>query len=175
MPAQSGHYNHYQGPTPCPPAMLYDALKFVHVLSLIVWIGGMVFAHFFLRPATLSLEPPQRVKLMHDVLQRFFAAVSVAVVLVLGSGLWMIGNVARMAAQTGGRFAMPLSWTIMATIGLVMMAIYGHIRFALFKRLKVAVAAADWPAGGKALASIRTLVGVNLALGVATVAVVFLL
>lgn len=155
--------------------MLYAALKFVHVLSLIVWIGGMVFAHFFLRPATLSLEPPQRVRLMHDVLQRFFAAVSVAVVLVLGSGLWMIGNVARMAAQTGGRFAMPLSWTIMATIGLVMIAIFGHIRFALFKRLKVAVAAGDWAAGGKVLASIRTLVGVNLALGVITVAVVYLL
>ena len=59
--------------------MLYATLKLVHVLSLIVWIGGMVFAHFFLRPATLSLEPPQRVRLMHDVLQRFFAAVSVAV------------------------------------------------------------------------------------------------
>lgn len=155
--------------------MLYAVLKLVHVLSLIVWIGGMVFAHFFLRPATLSLEPPQRVQLMHGVLQRFFAAVSVAVVLVLGSGLWMIGNVARMAAQTGGRFAMPLSWTIMATVGLVMMALFGHIRFALYKRLRVAVAAADWAAGGKALASIRTLVGVNLALGVVTVAVVFLL
>lgn len=155
--------------------MLYAVLKFVHVLSLIVWIGGMVFAHFFLRPATLSLEPPQRLKLMHDVLQRFFTAVSVAVILVLGSGLWMIGNVARAAAQSGGKFSMPLSWTIMATIGLVMMAIFGHIRFALFKRLRVAVGNADWPAGAKAMASIRTLVGVNLALGVLTVAVVFLL
>lgn len=155
--------------------MLYAALKFVHVLSIVVWVGGMVFAHFFLRPATLSLEPPQRVRLMHEVLQRFFMAVSVAVVLVLGSGLWMIGNVARAAAQSGGKFAMPLSWTLMATIGLVMMAIFGHIRFALFKRLRVAVGNADWPAGAQALASIRTLVGVNLALGVAAVAVVFLL
>ena len=70
---------------------------------------------------------------------------------------------------------MPLSWTLMATIGLVMMAIFGHIRFALYKPLRVAVAASDWAAGGKALASIRTLVGVNLALGVLTVAIVFLL
>lgn len=31
----------------------------------------MVFAHFFLRPAAQALEPPQRVRLMHDVLQRF--------------------------------------------------------------------------------------------------------
>ena len=52
-------------------AMLYNALKLTHVLSIIVWIGGMVFAHFFLRPAVQMLEPPQRVALMHGVLQRF--------------------------------------------------------------------------------------------------------
>ncbi|MBP3981463.1 CopD family protein [Acidovorax sp. JG5] len=154
--------------------MLYASLKLVHLLSLIVWIGGMVFAHFFLRPAAQALEPAARVQLMHDVLQRFLAAVLVAVVLVLASGLWMIGQSAHEAAQSGGRFAMPLGWTMMATIGLVMMAIFGHIRFALFKRLQRSVAASDWPAGGKALASIRTWVGINLMLGVLTVAVALL-
>ena len=154
--------------------MLYASLKLVHVLSLIVWIGGMVFAHFFLRPAAQTLEPAARVRLMADVLQRFFNAVLVAIVLVLGSGLWMIGNIARAAAESGGRFAMPLSWTIMATLGLVMMAIFGHIRFALFKRLQRAVTAADWPAGGKALASIRSWVGVNLWIGVGIVVVLLL-
>ena len=155
--------------------MLYATLKLVHVLSIIVWIGGMVFAHFFLRPAALSLEPPQRVRLMYDVLQRFFAAVSVAVVVVLGSGLWMIGRVAKQTVQAGGSFAMPLDWTIMAALGLVMMALFGHIRFALFKRLQRAVAASDWAAGGKALGSIRTMVAVNLALGVVIVVVTLLI
>ena len=154
--------------------MLYASLKLIHLLSLIVWIGGMVFAHFFLRPAAQALEPAARVRLMHDVLQRFLAAVLVAVMLVLVSGLWMIGQSAREAAQSGGRFAMPLGWTVMATLGLVMAAIFGHIRFALFKRLQRAVAATDWPAGGKALAGIRTWVGINLGLGVLTVAVALL-
>lgn len=155
--------------------MLYNALKLAHVLSIIVWIGGMVFAHFFLRPAAQSLEPPQRLRLMHDVLQRFLGAVTVAVVVVLVSGLWMIGNVARQAAQSGARFAMPLDWTIMATLGIVMMAIFGHIRFALFRRLQRAVAASDWPAGGQAMAAIRQWVAVNLGLGVAIVAITLLL
>ncbi len=31
--------------------MIYATLKTLHVLSIIVWIGGMMFAHFFLRPA----------------------------------------------------------------------------------------------------------------------------
>ena len=154
--------------------MLYASLKLIHLLSIIVWIGGMVFAHFFLRPAAQALEPAARVRLMHQVLQRFFAAVLVAVVLVLASGLWMIGQSAREAAQSDGRFAMPMAWTVMATLGLLMVAIFGHIRLILFKRLQRAVAASDWPVGGKALAGIRTWVGVNLVLGVLTLVVALL-
>ena len=55
-----------------------------------------------------------------------------------------------------------------------MMAIFGHIRFALFRRLQRAVAASDWPSGAKALGSIRSWVGVNLALGVVIVVVTLL-
>lgn len=46
--------------------MLFAALKLAHVLAVVVWIGGMVFAHFFLRPAVLKLEPPQRIRLMRS-------------------------------------------------------------------------------------------------------------
>ena len=155
--------------------MIYAALKLAHLLGIIVWIGGMVFAHFFLRPATLKLEAPQRVRLMHDVLSRFFQAVLLAAVVVLASGLWMIGRVAKESVQAGLGFNMPLNWTIMATLGIVMIAIFGHIRFALFKRLKRAVAASDWPAGGAALASIRTWVGINLFIGVVTVVITLLM
>ena len=155
--------------------MLYASLKLIHLLSIVVWVGGMVFAHFFLRPATQALEPAVRVRLMHDVLERFFAAVLVAVVLMLASGVWMIGNFARQVVQSGGSFAMPLGWTVMATLGLVMVAIFGHIRFALYKRLQRAVAATDWPPRGKALVGSRTWVGINLALGVLTVAVALLM
>jgi uncharacterized membrane protein len=56
-----------------------------------------------------------------------------------------------------------------------MMAIFAHIRFALFKRLDKAVTAQDWPAGGAALASIRTWVSVNLVIGVAIIAVTLLM
>lgn len=155
--------------------MIYAALKLAHVLAIIVWIGGMVFAHFFLRPATLSLEPPQRLRLMHDALGRFFQAVLVAVVVVLASGLWMIGRVAKESVQAGLGFNMPLNWTIMAALGILMIAIFGHIRFSLFKRLGKAVAASDWAAGGAALASIRTWVSINLAIGVSIVAITLLM
>ena len=146
--------------------MIYATLKTVHVLSIIVWIGGMVFAHFFLRPALAQLEPPVRLRLMHDVLGRFFHAVLIAALLTLASGIWMLGRVAKQVVQSGGSFDMPLSWTIMATLGVVMVAIFMHIRFALYKRLSRAVAAAEWAAGGTAMAQIRTWVSINLGLGV---------
>ena len=155
--------------------MIFAALKLAHVLAVVVWIGGMVFAHFFLRPAALKLEPPQRIRLMHGALQRFFAAVLVSIVVILVSGLWMIGRVAKESVQAGLGFNMPLDWTIMATLGIVMMAIFGHIRFALFKRLSKAVASSDWAAGDAALASIRTWVGINLAIGVVIIVVTLLM
>lgn len=155
--------------------MFYAALKLAHVLAIVVWIGGMVFAHFFMRPAALKLEPPQRIRLMHGALQRFFAAVLVAIAVILGSGLWMIGRVAKESVQAGLGFNMPLNWTIMATLGLIMMAIFMHIRFALFKRLSKAVAASDWAAGGAALASIRTWVGINLTIGVVIIVITLLM
>jgi uncharacterized membrane protein len=155
--------------------MIYAILKLLHILAIVVWIGGMVFAHFFLRPAALQLPPPQRVPLMHGVMQRFFAAVLVSIATVLVSGLWMIGRLAKETVQAGLAFNMPLDWTIMATLGIVMMAIFGHIRFALFKRLSKAVAASDWQAGGAALASIRTWVGINLAIGVVIIVLTLLM
>ncbi len=145
--------------------MIEATLKTVHVLSIIVWIGGMVFAHFFLRPALTQLEPPVRLRLMHDVLGRFFQAVMVASLLTLVSGVWMLGRVAKQVVQSGGSFEMPLAWTVMAVLGVAMVAIFMHIRFALFKRLGRAVAASEWSAGGAALAKIRTWVSINLGLG----------
>ncbi|WP_088278381.1 CopD family protein [Ideonella sp. A 288] len=155
--------------------MLYATLKTLHVLAIVVWVGGMVFAHFFLRPAAARLDPPTRLRLMHEVLGGFFRAVLVSSLLALGTGVWMIGRVARQTVSAGGSFEMPVAWTVMAVTGTLMVAIFMHIRFALFKRLAVAVAASDWPAGGAAMAQIRTWVSVNLGLGLATVVAALML
>ena len=150
--------------------MLYIILKTIHLFAIIVWLGGMAFAHFFLRPAVQQLQPPVRLPLMRDVLQRFFGVVLVIVVLVLLSGVGMMGLVHQMAAQAGAKFNMPITWIVMAVLGVVMMAVFGHIRFALFKRLDKAVNTQDWPAGGQAMGQIRQWVAFNLALGAVIVA-----
>ena len=123
--------------------MLYATLKTLHVLSIIVWIGGMVFAHFFLRPAVAQLEVAVRLRLMLDVLGRFFRAVLAASLLTLATGVWMLGRVAKQVVQSGGSFEMPLAWTVMAALGVAMVAIFVYIRFALYKKFSRAVAASD--------------------------------
>lgn len=154
--------------------MTYAILKTLHVLSIIVWIGGMVFAHFFLRPVVAELEPAVRLRLMHDVLGRFFQAVLAASLLTLVTGVWMLGRVAKQVVQSGSSFEMPLAWTFMAVIGVAMVAIFMHIRFVLYKRLSRAVAASDWVAGGAALAQTRNWVAINLGLGVLVLLVTLL-
>ena len=154
--------------------MIYAALKTVHVLAIIVWIGGMFFAHFFLRPAVAQLEAPVRLRLMHDVLGRFFQTVLVASLLTLASGVWMLGRVAKQVVQSGGSFEMPLAWTVMAVLGVAMVAIFMHIRFALYNKFGRAVAASEWGAGRAALGQIRTWVSINLALGVLVLLVTLL-
>ena len=155
--------------------MVYLLLKAVHVLCVVLWVGGMAFAHFCLRPAVVALEPPVRLRLLHAVLQRFFTIVLGTTALIVVSGLWMIGRTAKQVVQSGGSFNLPLDWLLMTVVGLLMVALFGHIRFVLFKRLQRAVAAADWPSAGVAMAAIRRWVGVNLALGLALIPAVYLL
>jgi uncharacterized membrane protein len=135
----------------------------LHLAGVVVWVGGMFFAHFCLRPAALALPPPQRLPLMAGALGRFFAWVLAAIGLVWASGLAMM-----LAAGFG---AAPRAWHAMMGVALVMTAIFAVIRFAHYPRLRARVDAADWPAAAVSLNAIRQLVTVNLGLGLLTMAI----
>lgn len=154
--------------------MLYDILKTVHVLSVIVWVGGMFFTHFILRPAVIELDLETRLRLMQGVLGRFFNVVLAVSLLSLASGVWMLGRVAKQTVQAGAGFNMPLAWTIMAVLGVVMVAMFFHIRFALFKRFNRLVGSSEWESAGLVLTKIRRWVFINLILGVVIVVVTLL-
>jgi uncharacterized membrane protein len=151
--------------------MFYAALKSIHLLSLVVWVGGMFFAHVCLRPALALLEGPQRLRLMNEVLRRFFAIVGVVIGLMVISGASMLVIAVRVELAPGLHFNMPLDWYAMITLGVVMIAIFGHVRAVLFKRLQRAIAAHDWAAGAAAMENIRRWVAVNLVLGAVVIVV----
>jgi uncharacterized membrane protein len=146
-----------------PAVTVYAALVFLHVLAIVIWVGGMFVMHTAVRPSAVQLlEPPQRLPLMAAILGRFFAWVAAAVLVTLATGVAMI-------AMAGGMKPLHGSVYWMIGIGLVMMLIYGHIRFAPYPRLQRAVAARDWPTAARSLDQIRVMVAVNLAFGVVTI------
>jgi uncharacterized membrane protein len=152
-------------------AVGYAVLKSIHLLGIVVWVGGMFFVLACLRPAAAALEPGVRVALMRDALGRFLQIVMVAAGLVLLSGVWMIATASRVSIDAGIGFNMPIDWLVMVTLGVVMIAIYGYIRFAVFRQLGRAAAAREWPAAGAALGRIRVLVIVNIVLAVIIIVV----
>ena len=138
----------------------------LHLLSVVVWVGGMFFAYMALRPvAAAQLQPPQRLTLWAGVFRKFFPWVFAAIAIILASGYWMV------LVFYGGFDTVGMHVHLMIWIGYVMMLIFLHVFFAPFKRLQRAVAAEDWPAGGRALAQIRVMIGINLAIGLLVVAV----
>ena len=137
----------------------------LHILSAVVWVGGMFFAHQVLRPAAAGLEPGPRLLLWQRVLGRFFIWVIAAIVLLLLSGYWM------MLAVFGGFGGSGLYIQLMQGLGIVMMLLFFHLYFAPWRRFRAAVARQDWAEGGRQLGQIRMLVTINLVLGLLTVAI----
>ena len=145
-----------------------EIARLLHVLGVVVWVGGMFFAYMALRPAAAALlEPPQRLPLWQATLTKFFAWVWAALALILSSGLWMI-------QLLGGFKAVGLYVHVMVTLGIVMMLIFAHVFFAAYRRLTRFVQTQDWKAAGAALGQIRKLVGVNLVLGLLTIGIAIL-
>jgi uncharacterized membrane protein len=140
----------------------------LHVLGVVVWVGGMFFALVALRPAAMAtLQPPQLLPLMAATMSRFLSWVAGTIIVILGSGFYMI-------AAMGGFRAVGTHVHVMLAMGILMMLIFVHIRVAPFRRLAGAVVSQSWPRAGAAMASIRKYIAVNLGLGLLTIAIAIL-
>jgi len=138
----------------------------LHVLSAVIWVGGMFFAYLVLRPiAAIQFEPPQRLTLWSNVFSKFFPWVWASVVLLLGTGFWLI------SVKFGGMKGLGVHIHIMMSMGIIMSLLFMHLFFAPRKRLTQAVIDNNWEDAGKNLAQIRMLIGINLILGLTVVVV----
>ena len=141
--------------------------RWMHLLGVIVWIGGMFFAHMALRPAAQALPPPQRLPLLAATLTRFLGWAAIAIAGVLASGGTLI-------VLLGGMGAVGTAVHAMTGLGVLMMLLYGHIVAGPFRRLRAAAAAGAWEPAGAAMAQVRKLVAVNLVLGLITITIAVL-
>ena len=139
----------------------------LHLLSAVIWVGGMFFAYMFLRPvAATQLEPPMRLQLWVGVFKKFFPFVWLSLLFLPLTGYMMIFD------MWGSMAATPLYVHLMNGLGIVMILIYLHVYFAPFKRLKEAVIKQDWQEGGRNLNIIRKMVGMNTMIGLLTIIIV---
>ncbi len=65
----------------------------------------------------------------------------------------------------------PFYINLMQGLGIVMVLLFLHLYFAPWRRLRAAVARRDWVEGGRQLGQIRTIVTINLVLGLIVVAI----
>lgn len=141
---------------------VFALVKIIHLLSAVLWVGGMFFAYVVLRPSMSVLDPPQRLLLHTQVFRRFFLIVWHAMPLLILTGLGMIFGF------LGGMEHQPPAVHAMLALGLLMSAVYLMMFFGPYKRFRRTT---DRATMISALDSIRKLIGLNLVLGLLTIVV----
>jgi len=143
-------------------------IKLIHVLAVLIWVGGMFFAYVVLRPAAVEVfEPQHRLRIWNPVFRRFFVWVWSAIAVLLLSGFYMI-------YLYGGFTYIPVYVHAMLTMGILMIAIYTYVYFVCYKPFSLHVVNQDWKEAGELLGKIRKLIAANLGLGLLTVCVAVL-
>ncbi|MGB0747397.1 MAG: CopD family protein [Magnetospiraceae bacterium] len=137
----------------------------VHILAATLWVGGLFFAYIVLRPSVMLLEPPHRIGLWNAVFARFFLWVWISIAALFISGILIL------VWYFGGMVGAPLHIHLMLGLALIMTALYAYVFFVPYPAFKKHAAAANWPAAAAQQARIRTIVGINLLLGIATIVV----
>lgn len=131
----------------------------LHVLSAVVWVGGMFFAYLALRPSIREHTSLARAHLWAAVFRRFFPWVWIAILLLLATGFYMLFS------AFGGFKHLPAFVNLMLALGILMMLLFAHVFFAPYRRLRHSVEVNDEAAAARAMKQIRIMMLTNLILG----------
>ena len=139
-----------------------EIARLLHLLGVVIWVGGMFFAYVVLRPSLSVLEPIQRIALHTQIFRRFFLIVWHVMPLILLSGF------AALFGLFGGPATAPWNISVMMLLGLIMSAVFVAIVFGPYARFRRTT---DRATAAANVDRIRKLIGVNLVLGAITVIV----
>ncbi len=132
-----------------------------HILSAVIWVGGMFLIYVCLRPVLgEQLEPPLRLRFIEAVFSKFFVWVWAAVIILPVTGFWLGFMI------FGGFSEWPLYIHLMMGLGVLMILLYLQVFFAPWRRMKQALVENDLPEAGRRLNQIRMAVAINLTLGI---------
>jgi uncharacterized membrane protein len=145
--------------------MILTLLLAVHLLGAVIWVGGLAFALLVLTPAASGLDAAPRVALAGRVYKRFFLITWHAMPLILLTGYAMVFG------YLGGFQGVAWPVHVMHLLGLIMAAVFVVMFFGPWGAMRAAQAAGDQARQVEQVRRIRRLLGVNLVLGLLTVAV----
>ena len=136
----------------------------LHALAAVIWVGGLFFLVGILRPAASAVPLAERLPLLSSAMGRFFLWVWIAVIVLLVTGNTMI-------FALGGMGAVPLYIHLMQGLGWIMFLLFGHMFFAPWRRVRVALAAGALADASRAMNQLRFFATVNLVIGLVIVVI----
>ncbi len=89
-----------------------EVARAIHVVAVVMWIGGVGFVTLCLLPFCRHEVAPARAIELFEAMERRFAALARYLILIAGgSGLWMVGRY-----QLWQRFGQPTYWWMLAMV-----------------------------------------------------------
>ena len=111
------------------------AARIVHVVAVLLWIGGVAFVTLVVMPSIRALHPPaERLTAFHRMEGRFAPQARLWVLLAGASGLWMMARAQMWDRLFDPRFwwmhAMLLVWALFAAMLFLAEPLFLHRRMA---------------------------------------------
>jgi uncharacterized membrane protein len=128
----------------------------IHLLCVVLWVGGMAFLLLTLRPSVIVIDPSARLVLQGAVFRRFFRTIWQVMPLAIASGLLLL-------ILSYSHQAMPWPVMVMQTGGVLMAAIFIGMVLVPNKRFQAKLAAGT--ATAEDAVPIRRLIWFSLGIG----------
>lgn len=148
-------------------------IVFLHVLSAVIWVGGMVIMRFAAHHSFMELEPPARLARTAHALKRLFAIVVPFVAILIVTAIIMsVGWGFREAAVDSAGSVISESayelYNLVHVKEVIWMVMAANLSVMILRRNRAQrfIDAGDFPSAAKALGVIgKYMVPVNIALG----------
>ena len=130
---------------------MVKTILFFHLIFAILWIGGMIYTLFFLRPSLNLVNQEKGKELIKEINRRFFPSVFISIIGLLLTGLLLI-KLYRPDLLKNGLFHFKLATFLIMTLNFFYIYFWLH-RKEMFNKIPV-------------------FVGINLILGILVVFVI---
>jgi uncharacterized membrane protein len=137
----------------------------LHILAIIVFLGGLFFASVVFQPLTRGLDSETASSLWQPTLSRFFAWGWVSLLLILATGIGMV------FLKFGGYSGAPMIHRGNMAIGIPAMALFVYVFFGPWQQYRRTTLRRDWTAAQKAITRVQVVMRIILVLGLIASAV----